>query len=132
MLNVINLKLFDMKTVREYLEMDGGIIFNIAIFKRFSCVADKSYSEICGSFIEGVYQWADHNLDYLVDSENNKYYGWTIHFQNQSTKRVYIPKWVLSVKCKDFKHAKNLFNKYLLSDYKYNQSKVAMGVDYGY
>jgi hypothetical protein len=119
-----------MKTMNQYLEMDGGIIFNIAIFNRFSRIGDGCYSDICGSFIEGVYQWAEHNLSHIDESENHKYYGWTIHTNCGSVRRVYIPKWVMKIQAKDFKHAKALFNKYLLQDVKFNQSEQANPISY--
>ena len=120
------------KTFNDYLQMDGGIAFNIAIYNRFSSIGDSVYSEICGGFIEGVYQWADHNIDYVMDSENDKYYGYTITFTNGATRRVYIENWVLNIQPKDWKHAKALFNKYLKQDVKYNQSKEAMSNCYSY
>ena len=114
-----------MKTMNEYLEMDGGIAFNIAIFNRFSSIGDSCYRDICGSFIEGVHQWAQHNLSHIDYSENAKYVGWTIHTNCGAIRRVYIPQWVMKVQPKDWKHAKALFNKYLLEDVKFNQSQIA-------
>ena len=78
------------KDFNYYLQLDGGIIFNVAIYNRFSSIGDSCYADICGGFIEGVYQWADHNI-----------------------------------KPTDFKHAKNLFSKYLLEDVKFNNSEEA-------
>jgi hypothetical protein len=46
-------------TMNDYLEMDGNIGFNLAIFNRFSSIGDSCYSSICGGFVEGVYQWAN-------------------------------------------------------------------------
>jgi hypothetical protein len=109
----------------KYLEQDGGIAFNLAIYNRFNQIGDGVYAEICGGFIEGVYQWADHNIDYVQDSENQKYYGYTIHFNGGVTRRVYIEKWVLNIEPKNWKHAKALFSKYLKEDYKYNNSQEA-------
>jgi len=114
-----------MKSMNEYLQMDGAIAFNIAIFNRFSSIGDGSYSDICGSFVEGVYQWYDHNISYIVESENSKYVGWTIYTNCGSSRRVYIPKWVMNIKPKDWKHAKALFNKYLQQDTKFNNSEMA-------
>jgi hypothetical protein len=120
------------KTFNDYLNMDGGIAFNLAIYNRFSNIGDSVYSEICGGFIDGVYQWADHNIDYVVDSENEKYHGYTIHFTNGTIRRVYIENWVLNIVPKDWKHAKALFNKYLKEDTKFNLSEQAnMSYYYG-
>ncbi len=113
--------------MKKYLEMDGGIIFNIALFNRFSSIGDSCYSEICGSFIEGVYQWATHNVLDVMESSNSKYTGWTISFESGATRRVYIENWVMEIKPKDFKHARNLFCKYLKSDFKFNDSLEAQG-----
>jgi hypothetical protein len=114
-----------MKTFNDYLEMDGGIAFNLAIYNRFSNIGDQVYSEICGGFIEGVYQWADHNIDYVDDCENDKYVGYTITFNDGQIRRVYIEKWVMNIQPKNWKHAKSLFGKYLKEDYKFNTSKEA-------
>lgn len=101
------------KSFNDYLEMDGHIAFNIALYNRFSTIGDQAYSEICGGFIEGVHQWAQHNVDYIMDTQNGKYQGYTIHFYDGTIKRAYIEKWVLEIKPNDWKHAKSLFNKYL-------------------
>jgi hypothetical protein len=110
------------KTMSDYLEMDGGIIFNIALYNRFSSIGDSCYSEICGSYIEGVYQWADHNIYSVDEVSNHKYHGWIVNFGSYGTieRKVYIPNWVMEIKPKNFKHAKALFNKYLLQVPAYN------------
>ena len=100
-------------TMNDYLEMDGNIGFDLAIFNRFSSIGDSCYSEICGGFIEGVYQWASHNIYDFHESANQKYTGWTIHFENGSIGKVYIENWVMDIQPKNWKHAKNMFNKYL-------------------
>ena len=100
-------------TMNGFLAMDGYLAFNIALWNRFSQIGDRDYLEICGSFIEGVYQWADHNIDFWDECSNKKYTGWTIHFSNGHTEQVYIENWVMDSKPTGWKHAKNLFNKYL-------------------
>jgi hypothetical protein len=114
-----------MKNFKEYLDQDGGIAFNLAIYNRFSSIGDSVYADICGGFIEGVYQWADHNIDYVEDSWNEKYYGYTIHFNGGVKRRVYIEQWVLNIQPKNWKHAKSLFSKYLKEDTKFNLSEAA-------
>ena len=114
-------------TMDDYLEMDSNIAFKLAIFNRFSSIGDSCYSEICGGFIEGVYQWASHNIYGYIESANQKYTGWTIEFENGATRRVYIENWVMDSNPKDWKHAKCLFNKYLKTDEKYNNSSQANG-----
>ena len=116
------------KTMSDFLEMDGNIAFNLAIYNRFSSIGDSCYSEICGGFIEGVYQWADHNICDVTESENDKYIGYTIFFNDDCgygliQRRVYIEKWVMNIVPKDWKHAKSLFNKYLLEDAKFNNAQ---------
>jgi hypothetical protein len=120
------------KTFNDYLQMDGGIAFNVALYNRFSNIGDEVYSEICGGFIEGVYQWANHNIEDVMDSENDKYYGYTITFSNGAIRRVYIEKWVLNLKPTGLKHAKALFNKYLKADVKFNHSQEANAKVYQY
>jgi hypothetical protein len=117
-------------TMNDYLEMDGNIGFNIAIFNRFSSIGDSCYSGICGGFIEGVYQWATHNISNIDESANAKYTGWTISFENGSTRRVYIENWVMDTAPQNWKHSKNLFGKYLKTDEKYNNSKESQGSGY--
>ena len=118
------------KTMDYYLQLDGSIGFNLAIYNRFSQIGDNAYSEICGGFIEGVYQWATHNIIDVVECANNKYTGWTITFDSRFTtivRRVYIPNWVMDIAPKDWKHAKALFNKYLLEDVKFNDEQRIQG-----
>ena len=115
------------KSFQEYLEMDGGLALNVAFYNRFSSIGDSAYAEICGGFIEGVYQWADHNINYVHECQNAKYYGYTIHFNGGATRRAYIENWVLNIQPKNWKHAKCLFCKYLKVDEKYNTSDIAQG-----
>ena len=110
------------KDLNYYLSLDGGIIFNVAIYNRFSSIGDSCYADICGGFIEGVYQWTTHNVEYVDSVFNSKYQGWVITFNGGTVRRIYIPIWVMNVEPKDFKHAKNLFGKYLLEDYKFNNA----------
>jgi hypothetical protein len=52
-------------------------------YNRFSSIGDSSYSEICGGFIEGVYEWANHNQSCgVTESANAKYIGYTIFFND--------------------------------------------------
>lgn len=118
------------KTMADYLQMDGSLAFNLAIYNRFSRIGDGCYADICGGFIDGVYQWSDHNISNVMECENAKYFGWTIVFNDAQgyglvERRVYIEKWVMSVKPTSWKHAKCLFNKYLKEDYKFNMKAVA-------
>jgi hypothetical protein len=101
------------KTMNDYLEMDGDIAFKIGIYNKLSNFSDSAYASICGGFVEGVYQWATHNIRYIDEVANKKYTGWEIHFNDDTIRKVYIENWVMESKPKDWKHAKNLFNKYL-------------------
>lgn len=107
-----------MTTFKKYLELDGSIGFNSALYNRFSNIGDSCYAGICGGFIDGVYQWATHNISFVSECKNEKYTGWTIRFNDNARgesieKKVYIENWVLKLEPKDWKHAKNLFSKYL-------------------
>ena len=111
-----------MKTLRNhYLDLDGEIIFKIGVSRFAQQVGmGDTYSDICGSWIEGVYQWATHYLENVDEVSNDKYTGWicTIgDYEEQHEVKLYIPNWVLDTEVKDFKHAKNLFNKYLTRKY---------------
>lgn len=117
------------KTMHDYLAVDGNLGFNLAIYNRFSTIGDRAYSEICGGFIEGVYQWATHNINYVVECQNAKYVGYTIYFNDDCgygtrEQRVYIPQWVMNIQPKSWKHAKCLFNKYLREDVKFNNKQL--------
>lgn len=116
----------------DYIQMDSSTILKIALFNRFSSIGDSCYSEICGGFIEGVHQWSQHNISWIHETANQKYTGWTIHFENGATRRVYIENWVMDSNPKDYKHAKNLFKKFLKSDERFNNSEIAQGHGYGY
>lgn len=92
-------------------------ILNIAIAKRFSGFELSAYAEICGGFIYGVEQWCTHNIDDIVTKENTKYIGWEVFLnERDEPKKVYIEKSILNyiaTKCKDYKHIKNTFLKYV-------------------
>ena len=49
--------------------------------------------------------------------------GYTIFFNDHRERRVYIPQWVMNIEPKSWKHAKNLFNKYLREDVKFNNAQ---------
>lgn len=102
-----------MTTFENLLEQDGHLAFNLAVYNRFSTIGDSCYSEICGGFIEGVYQWATHNITYVERTENAKYVGWVLAFDNGAERKIYIEKRILNITPKSWGHAKNLFNKYL-------------------
>ena len=114
-------------TMQQLLEQDGNLGFNLAIHRRFSSIGDSAYTSICGGFIEGVYQWATHNISHVDETTNEKYTGWTIHFEGGTTKRVYIPNWVMAITPTGWSHAKNIFSKWLLEDTKYNTSEQSRG-----
>lgn len=114
--------------MQEYLDMDGAIAFNLAIYNRFSSIGDNTYAEVCGGFIEGVYQWTTHNIDNVMSCQNDKYHGWTIEFASGQTRRVYVPNWVMASKPNNWKHAKNLFNKNLMEDVKFNNEQRLLNI----
>jgi len=104
------IKIMDMD---YYLNQDGGIGFNIAFFNRFASIGDSCYTDICGSFIEGVYVWADHNIESVDESHNAKYIGYTLRANDGTERRCYIERRIMEIMPTDWKHAKNLFNKFL-------------------
>lgn len=113
----------NLKSMNDYLQMDGGIIFNMALYNRYSTIGDLAYDEICGNRIEAIYQWADHNIQDVNEVANHKYTGWIVTFSSgyeSCERKVYIPNWVMDIMPKDFKHAKALFNKYLMQVPAYN------------
>tara|TARA_R110000765_G_scaffold230263_1_gene333700 strand:- start:53 stop:388 length:336 start_codon:yes stop_codon:yes gene_type:complete len=105
-----------MKTsMNDYLEQDGSIAFSVAIFNRMGAETGSGYMEL--GFIEGVYQWATHNIMSVDECKNEKYTGWTISFKvrggQEYSRKFYIENWVMSITPKGWSHAKNMFNKYL-------------------
>ena len=100
-------------TMKDFLTVDGELGFDIALYKRFSSIGDNCYADICGGFNEGVYQWASHNIDSVDECKNHKFTGWTIFFANGEERKVYVPNWVMEIKPSNWRHAKNLFDKYL-------------------
>lgn len=102
-----------MSVFKNLLELDGHIAFNYAIYKRFSSIGDSCYSDICGGLLEGIHQWSSHNIDDIEECKNDKYTGWTIYFSNGEIRQVYIANWILAIVPNNWKHAKNLFHKYL-------------------
>jgi hypothetical protein len=110
----------------KYIKQDGGLILNLAIHRHCSDIGDGVYSEICGGFIEGVYQWATHNIVDIIETSNEKYTGWTVHFTNGNTRQFYMKNGVLDYiadKCKGWRHAKNTFNNHFTRSYKNEKSK---------
>ena len=104
-------------TLREMLKKDqenGNIILGIAISGR---VSDKigelsTYSSISGSFIDGIYQWMTHYVDGWNEVSNKKYTGYVLYAKGKEYKFV-IENYFMDLQVKDWKHAKNMFHKYL-------------------
>jgi hypothetical protein len=105
------------KQLKNYLENDDSLILKIGIATySFGIGEAHAYAEICGSFIEGVHQWATHSIIDINEVENQKYTGWVCRIDfggYEKDVKIYVPNWVLEAEVKDFKHAKNLFLKYL-------------------
>lgn len=103
-----------MTTFRDYLEKDGELVLLIGFANVLPELGTMdTYSSICGSWVDGVYQWASHNIYNVSEVSNSKYTGWIITTSDGSEYKVYIPNWVLNLQPKNWKHAKNLFKKYL-------------------
>ena len=106
-----------MKTLAYFLEMDGQGLLKLAFF---NVLGSYEYVEICGSRLDASHQWCDHNVIDIEEKSNSKYVGWVVHRYDECgigcgevNHKFYVPSWLLEVKVKDWKHAKNLFNKYI-------------------
>ena len=92
---------------------DAQMGLNIALFNRLRSETDTSYFETCGGFIEGVQQWAEHNIIYTESCQNHKYFGWTIGLESGKIIRAICPIHIMKVSPNNWEHAKNLLNKYM-------------------
>ena len=106
-----------MKALAYYLDLDGQGLLKLAFF---NVLGSYEYVEICGNRIDASHQWCDHNVYDIEEKSNSKYVGWIVHRYNEYgsscgevNHKFYIPSWVLEAKVKDWRHAKNLFSKYL-------------------
>jgi len=112
-------KTMNLQEMLTYDEGNGSLILNTAFANRIprGIGEVEAYSGICGSYNDGIHQWATHNILSISESENAKYKGWTVAIDNGSEEieyQMYIPKYILNVDIKnDWKFAKNLFNKHL-------------------
>ena len=75
-------------------------------------------SGIYFSTAEAMGEWENDCLGSFNEVSNAKYTGWEVRVSGNYDSYVrvvkpYIPNWVLKVEVKDYRHAKNLFNKYL-------------------
>jgi hypothetical protein len=106
-----------MKNLAYYLDADGQGLLKLGIFNFLGC---RDYVEICGSRIDASHQWFDHNVYDIDEVSNDKYVGWVVHCYDECGMvcsghdyKFYMPLRMLDYKVKSFRHAKNLFNKYL-------------------
>lgn len=104
-------------TVKETLEYDkenGSLIFGIAVSNKLCDVVGQmgAYAGICGSYYDGVHQWMTHNVDGIDEVSNEKYTGYIIYTESGEHK-LYIENRIMNLEVNDWKHAKNLFVKYL-------------------
>lgn len=104
-------------TLRETLNYDtenGSLIFGLAISSKLSNkVGELScYAGICGSYYDGIHQWMTHNIDGVDEVSNKKYTGYVIYTSEKEYKLV-IENRIMEIEVADWKHAKNLFNKFL-------------------
>jgi hypothetical protein len=92
---------------------NGNLILNLGIAQKSN--GDLStYGDICGSWYDGVHQWASHNIYSLDEVENQKYRGYIVTDSMGEQSKFVIPQWVLKKDIgKDWKYAKNLFCKFL-------------------
>lgn len=117
------------KTVRDYIAEDseensGHIIKKAILINASDRVGSyMTYADIEGSYM-AVYSYWEHNIEDMTTSENAKWVGyelvldgqktqWLIDNYGESTVRLIVPQWVMSIEAKDEFHAKSLFTKYL-------------------
>lgn len=94
-------------------QSNGNLILNLAIAKKSNADFD-TYSGVCGSLYDGVYQWADHNIYDLNEVENQKYRGYIVTDSMGNEHKFVIPQWVLKKDVgNDWRYAKNMFCKFL-------------------
>ena len=94
---------------------NGSIIFNYGIMHNLSHTKEISaYAGISGGGYEASHDWAMHNIDDIRVVENKKYKGWIITDLMGIKTKVYIKKAILNIEATDWKHAFNLFKKYLM------------------
>ena len=98
-----------MKTLATFLEMDNDMMLKTSIF---TICGDSEYIGICGNRYDAAMTWFDHNVSYFDEVSNAKYTGWVLTLENRELK-FYVPNWVLNVKPTDWRHANNLFRKYI-------------------
>lgn len=83
----------------------------------------NTYISICGLHM-AVFEYWEHNIDDLDICENDKWYGfqvflpvekteWLIKNYKKETIKFVVPQWIMNAKVKDYRHAQNLFRKYL-------------------
>jgi hypothetical protein len=92
---------------------DMQLALNIALFNRLRSETDSSYFGICGGFIEGVQQWAQHNIISNFSCQNHKWFGWTIELESGHIVRAICPIGIMKISPKNWDHAKNLLSKYM-------------------
>ena len=109
-----------MKTVySEIFENETEMVIELktALYNRLgdsSLLTDGIYY----SLAEAMGEWERDCLNDFKEVSNEKYIGWEVNVSGNydSTERVvkpYLPIWIMGAKVKNYKHAKNLFNKYL-------------------
>jgi len=94
---------------------DSSTILNMGLAKRLAGPEISTYYEISG-YVMGTIDWATHHISSISESQNAKYTGWTIHFNDsERVEQVYIENRILDYisGLKDYKHIKNTFCKFL-------------------
>jgi len=105
-------------TLRETLNYDvenGNLILGLGFSSKLSNKVGElsAYAGICGSYYDGVHQWMTHNIDSWDECANEKYTGYTVFAEDAEVYRLVIENRIMDLEVKDWKHAKNLFTKYL-------------------
>ena len=118
-----------MKTVRQHLREEwnenGGHSTKKAILRK-ACDrigSYNSYDDIEGAYM-AVYSYWSHNVEQFNEVENHKWVGYEINVDYEREEwlmrnygvnsiKLVVPQWVMNIEAKNFRHASNLFNKYL-------------------
>jgi len=118
-----------MKTLKTILTNDfsgsGGHLIKKTVMD-FSADYIGSYQDYISisGFAMAVQEYWDHNVDDYHISENDKWYGievflpvektdWLYKNFKKETLRFVVPQYIMKAKVKDYRHAQNLFRKYL-------------------
>jgi len=118
-----------MKTVRQHLQEEWNE--NSGHFQKKTILnaccdligSYQTYNDIEGSYM-AVFSYWDHNVESFDEVENAKWVGYELHVDvsredwlmantGKPTIQLIVPTWVMDLKVNDWRHATNIFKKYL-------------------